>query len=131
MNVCVLGGLFVDGAVNTEKVAAIFSDSKTERILSEESAAVLESSIEKVGTESKVFLFPNVNINSCIPSTVKEDTSNQNYYVIFIFRVIAENFVNCPKLDETENCQELRGEVEECLEKNEIENILPGFSTPN
>lgn len=50
MNVCIVGDLWVDGAVNLKKVESIFSDSATERVLSEDSLALLETTIEKVAT---------------------------------------------------------------------------------
>lgn len=50
MNTCIIGDLWVDGAVNLKKVEKIFTDSATERTLSEDSLALLETTIEKVAT---------------------------------------------------------------------------------
>lgn len=56
--------------------------------------------------------------------------SHPQYPIIFLFHVMGENFANCPKMEEKEECEELRGAIEECTEKNEIENFMEGFTPP-
>lgn len=134
MHKCTIGDLIVNGAVNTEKVKKIFSDSKPERTLTEDSQALLEALSKKsqlivIFVLSQILYFI---VNFDFLSTVPKETANDaNFHAVFIIHVMAENFVNCPKMEEKEECQDLRGAIRECIEKGDIENFVDAFSTPN